>query len=614
MTAALDRSFDWAARFVAEVPAAVALFDRDLRYAAASPAWIAAFGLGRAKFLGRRHGELCQAGRAALEEVQRRGLAGEPVKDYPIADDEPASGPASGPAPGSLLGARPHYDPDSVIAGVIVGLREDHAPGVMEAVQPAPDRLTGLAERHEFTRRLRAVLSAPEEADPDLEHQGVVVLAVNLDSFRNLNNLHGFGVGDQVLKIIGERLVSGIRSRHLDAEDEAARGSDVVARLGADEFGIICGLPALAPAEAEAFATRLLRMVQNPIAIGARSFRLTASIGLITTTPDHQEADDALRDLDLALQQAKALGPGKVSAWEPGLTRAATRRYSLAEQLRQAFDNAELALHYQPILRLSDNLMVGAEALLRWNHPSEGLVSSVDFLPVLEETGLIVEIGAWVIREAVRQVESWRLLYGRDIVDWISVNLSARQFNDPAPLLTSLRGIYDSGFSVHRLKFEITETAFMRNPEITRAVLAQFDAMGIRVAIDDFGTGYSSLNSLRLYPVDTIKIDAEFVGQIGTAEGDKLFQGLLNICRVYGAQVIAEGVESTAQRDFLRASGCDFGQGYLFADAMDGALFGAYALTHAVQTSAGSPRPPMGTRPSGTTINPRTSRGPLRAG
>jgi diguanylate cyclase (GGDEF)-like protein len=614
MTAALDRSFDWAARFVAEVPAAVALFDRDLRYVAASPAWIAAFGLGRAKFPGRRHGELCQAGRAALEEVQRRGLAGEPVEDHRIADDKPASGPAPGPAPGSMLGARPHYDSDSVITGVIVGLREDHAPGVMEAVPAVPDRLTGLAERHEFTRRLRAVLGPPEAAAADWEHQGVVVLAVNLDSFRNLNNLHGFAIGDQVLKIIGERLVSGTRSRHLDEEDEAARGRDLVARLGADEFGIICGPPALAPLEAEAFATRLLRMVQNPIAIGARSLRLTASIGLMTTTPAHQGADDALRDLDLALRQAKALGPGKVSAWEPGLTRAATRRYSLAEQLRQAFDNAELALHYQPILRLGDNSMVGAEALLRWNHPSEGLVSSAAFLPILEETGLIVEIGAWVIREAVRQVESWRMLYGRDIIDWVSVNLSARQFNDPAPLLTSLRGIYDSGFSVHRLKFEITETAFMRNLEVTRAVLAQLDAMGIRVAIDDFGTGYSSLNSLRHYPVDTIKIDAEFAGQIGTAEGDKMFQGLLNICRVYGAQIIAEGVETMAQRDFLHAGGCDFGQGYLFADAMDGALFGAYALTHAVQAGAAPARPPLGTLPSGAAISPRTSRNPLRAG
>jgi diguanylate cyclase (GGDEF)-like protein len=606
MTAALDRSFEWAARFVAEVPAAVALFDRDLRYAAASPAWIAAFGLGRAKLLGRRHAELCQAGRAALEEVQRRGLAGDPVEDHRIADDAPVSGSTAA----SMLGARPHYDPDGVIAGVIVGLREDHAPGAMEVLPPVPDRLTGLAERHEFTRRLRAVLSSPEEAVAGLEHQGVVVLAVNLDSFRNLNNLHGFGVGDQVLKIIGERLVSGARSRHLDEADEAARGRDLVARLGADEFGIICGPPALPPAEAESFAARLLRMVQNPIAIGAQSFRLTARIGLITTTPDHQGADDALRDVDLALRQAKALGPGKVSVWEPGLTRAATRRYSLAEQLRRAFDNGELALHYQPILRLSDNLIIGAEALLRWNHPSEGLVSSAAFLPILEETGLIVEVGAWVIREAVRQVESWRILYGRDIIDWVSVNLSARQFNDPAPLLTSLRGIYDSGFSVHRLKFEITETAFKRNLEITRTVLAQFDAMGIRVAIDDFGTGYSSLNSLRLYPVDTIKIDAEFIGQIGTAEGDKLFQGLLNICCAYGAQIIAGGVETVAQRDFVRASGCDFGQGYLFADAMDGALFGAYALTHAVQAGAA----PVRTRPSGATINPPTSRNPSRAG
>ena len=619
MTAELDRSLDWATRFVAEVPAAVALFDRDLRYVAASPAWIAMFGLARASLTGHRHDQLCKAGRAALEAVQRRALAGELVEECRIADDQPASGSLR-----SRFSARPHRDPAGGVAGVIVGLREDNAPDVLEAVQPVADPLTGLAERHEFTRHLSAALAVPDPAARDPDHRAVLVLAVNLDSFRNLNNLHGFGVGDQVLKIIAERLVLGTRSRISDEADEASRGRDIVARLGADEFGIICGPPALPHAEAEAFAARLLRMVQTPIAIGGLPLRLTASIGFITTTPAHREADDALRDLDLALRQAKALGPSKVSAWEPALTRAATRRYLLAEQLRQAFDNAELALHYQPILRLSDNAMVGAEALLRWNHPSEGLVSSADFLPVLEETGLIVEVGAWVIREAVRQVESWRLLYGRDIIDWISVNLSARQFNDPSSLLATLRAIYDSGFSVHRLKLEITETAFMRNLEITRAVLAQLEALGIRVAIDDFGTGYSSLNSLRHYPVDTIKIDAEFVGQIGTAEGDKLFQALLNICRVYGAAIVAEGIETAAQRDFLRAAGCGFGQGYLLAEPMEGALFGAYALTHAVQASAGPSRSPLGTPPrmplggtpsgSARPISPASSTGPLRAG
>jgi diguanylate cyclase (GGDEF)-like protein len=610
MTAELDGSFDWAARFVTEVPAAVALFDGDLRYVAASPAWIAAFELAQARLIGRRHGELCKTGQGALEAVQRRALAGELVEGWLVGDDEPTTGSSR-----SFLSARPHRDLASAVGGVIVGLREDQALGAIETGEPAPDPSTGLAERHEFTRHLGMVLSMSAAADA--EHHAVVVLAVNIDSFRNLNNLHGFGVGDQVLQIIAERLVSSTRSRHSDDADEAARGCDMVARLGPDEFGIICGPPALSHSEAEVFAARLLRMVQSPISIGGRSLRLTASVGFIVTMPAHREADDALRDLDFALQQAKALGPSRVSVWEPGLTEAATRRYSLAEQLRRAFDNAELALHYQPILRLGDNAIVGAEALLRWNHPSEGLVSSVAFLPVLEETGLIVEIGAWVIREAVRQVESWRLLYGRDIIDWISVNLSARQFNDPSALLATLRAIYDSGFSVHRLKLEITETTFMRDLEITRVVLAQLEALGIRVAIDDFGTGYSSLNSLRHYPVDMIKIDADFVGQIGTAEGDKLFLALLDICRVYGAAIVAEGIETAAQRDFLNAAGCGFGQGYLFAEPMDGALFGAYALTRAVQTVAAPPRTPAGTptrSSSKRAVNPAPSRGPLRAG
>ncbi len=473
------------------------------------------------------------------------------------------------------------------------------------AVPPAPDPLTGLADRQQFARRLRELLS-----DPDPERHAVVVFAIDLDGFCNLNTLHGPAIGDQVLKIIAERLVLGTRSRDLGEAGTAARGRDMVARLGADEFGIICGSPGLPPAEAEAFAARLPGIVQAPIAIGARSLRLTASIGFITTTPAHREADEALRDLDLALRRAKAVGPGKVLAWEPALTRAAIGRCSLAEQLRRAFDDGELVLHYQPILRLGDNRMVGAEALLRWNHPSEGLVASASFLPLLEETGLIVEVGCWVVREAVRQIESWRLLYGRDIIDWVSVNLSARQFDDPSALLTTLRGIHDGGLSVHRLKLEISETALMRDPEITRAVVAELFRLGIRIAIDDFGTARSALNGLNHYPVDTIKIAAGFTAQIGTAEGEKLAQAVLNMARTCDAAIIAEGIETAAQRDFLHAGGCDFGQGYLFAEPMDGALLGAYALTH----PANAGRRPARQRPAGRTINPPTSADPSRAG
>jgi diguanylate cyclase (GGDEF)-like protein len=461
----------------------------------------------------------------------------------------------------------------------------------------------GVAERGEFAERLRETMAEPDPA------RRSVVFAINLDGFRNINSVYGVRTGDRVLEVTAERLVSGTRAR-LSGENVASRTRDMVARLGGDEFGIICGAPTLAPGEAEELATRLLRIVQNPIAIGPHSLRLTASISFVIPTEAHREADDVLRDLDFAMRRAKALGPNKVVAWEPSLTATAARRYSLAEQLRQAFDNGEFLLHYQPVLRLSDGRMVGAEALLRWNHPREGLVTSAGFVPVLEETGEIIEVGCWAIREAARQVESWRTLYGRDIVDWVSVNLSARQFADPAPLLATLRGIYDGGFSVHRLKVEIAETTLQGNPVAAATMLEELARLGVRVAVDDFGTGYSSLNALRHYPVDAIKIDRGVVAEIGTAEGQKLVQALLDIARMFGAGIIAEGIETEAQREFLKTGGCGFGQGYLFAEPMDGALLGAYALTHAVGGERG-PAPP---RSSGGPVSPPPSRGPLRAG
>jgi diguanylate cyclase (GGDEF)-like protein len=598
----LDLSLDWTARFVTDIPAAVALFDRERRYIAASAEWIALFGLSSETLLGRRHGEVSDTAGSALEQVQQRGLAGETIEKVPIEPD------AANRLPAGMFNARPYSNPDGAIEGVIVGA---HAAG--QAAAALAHEGSGLAERHEFTRHLREVLAAPTPAGPGGDRRDIVVFVINLDGFRSVNNLHGVAIGDRVLDVTAERLVSGTRSRL--SEGSTTRGRDMVARLGADEFGIICGAPALPLAEAQALAARLLRVVQSPIAIGAISLRLTASVGFVIPTGDHRREDDILRDLDLALRQAKTLGPSKVVAWEQALTTAATLRYSLAEQLRRAFDNGEFILHYQPVLRLSDNRMVGAEALLRWNHPSEGLATSAAFVPVLEDTGLIVEVGNWVIRETVRQVESWRVLYGRDIVDWVSVNISGRQFNDPGPLLTTLRAIHGGGFSVHRLKLEITETAIMRDPEITRSVLAELRDLGIRVAIDDFGTGYSSLNSLRHYPIDTIKIDGEFVAQIGTAEGEKLAQALLDIARMFGATIIAEGIETEAQRSFLRGGGCGFGQGYLFAEPMDGALLGAYALTHAVNADprAASPRAASGAGTVSGPVNPATSAGPLRA-
>ena len=571
MASKLEMSPDWRARFVTDIPSAVALFDGELRYVAASAAWIAAFDLSRRPVTGFRQNQLHKTADEALAEVQQRGLAGESVDGYETAEQDAAQHWWR-----RIFSARPHRDSDGTIIGVLVAVQQIGGSNGEQAAAPIPDPLTGLPGRDGYTRRVQEIL-----AEPDPERRSAALFAINLDSFRSVNNLHGVRIGDQVLKITAERLVSGTRSRPLGegAAPEQWRGRDMVARLGDDEFGIVCAAPAPGPAEVEAFSTRLLRLIENPIVIGDLRIRMTASIGYIVTGAELRDENDALRDLDLALREAKALGPNKAMGWHPALTHTATQKYSLADQLRRALDNREFQLHYQPIIRLSDNRLVGAETLLRWNHPSEGLVAPNAFLPVLEETGLIVPVGCWVIRETVRQMQSWQLLYGREILEWISVNASARQFNDPSPLLATLAETQNSGLPLQRLKIEITETTFMRNSDTTRLVLNELHRMGICIAIDDFGTGYSSLGTLRHYPVDTIKIDTGFIGQIGTPDGEKLAQALLNIARMYGASVVAEGVETTAQYDFLRELGCDFGQGHFFARPMDAAMLGTFALT-----------------------------------
>jgi diguanylate cyclase (GGDEF)-like protein len=568
MTPQADASPDWRARFVTDIPAPVALFDNELRYVAASAAWIAAFDLSRKPLTGLRHQELRKSGDQALAEVQRRGLAGERVEGFERTEQD-----ASGQWWRRILSARPQRDPDGTIAGVLVSVQLIRAPSAEQGTADPTDSLTGLPGREAFGRRLREIF-----AGPDPERREAALFAVNLDSFRSINNLHGVRIGDQVLKITAERLVSAAQARAA-AKNQAAHGDDMVARLGDDEFGILCAAPSPSAAEIDAFSAVLLRVVEEPVVIGEFRIHVTACVGSILTGPAARNETDALRDLDLALREAKALGPNKALAWHPALTRMATQKYSLADQLRRALEEREFVLHYQPIVRLGDDHMAGAEALLRWNHPSDGLVAPGAFLPVLEETGLIVPIGCWVIREAVRQMQSWHTLYGRDIAEWISVNVSARQFNDPAPLLATLKEIQASGFPLQRLKIEITETTFMRDSDTTRMVLQELHGFGINIAIDDFGTGYSSLGTLRHYPVDTIKIDTGFIAQIGNPDGEKLAQALLNIARMYGAAVVAEGVETAAQHEFLCRTGCDFGQGHFYARPMDGALFGTFALT-----------------------------------
>jgi len=484
-----------------------------------------------------------------------------------------------------IVSARPHRDRDGAVLGVVATLHELSPVATEKSLQHATDALTGLAGRHCFMARVRSTVAPTGRA-----RRPAAIFLLDIDNFKGVNDLYGASAGDEVLRVIANRLLASTRSRPVPAaragKAPATQRSDMVARLGADEFAIILGNPTPSLSDADAFARRLLQLAASPVIIGEQRIRLSANLGYIVTTEVHRSEDDAMRDLDAALQEAKQRGPNSTTVWEPALTSNVGRRLALLDQLRAALDENQFVLHYQPILRLEDGVMVGAEALLRWNHPSDGLVPPAAFLPVLEETGLIVPVGCWVLRETVRQMQVWQMLYGRDLLDWVSVNVSARQFNDPSVLLATLAEIRDSGFPLSRLKIEITESAIMRNPEVTRAVLTEVQELGIRIAIDDFGTGYSALGALRDYQVDTIKIDRGFTGAIDTPDGKELVLAMLKIAKIYGADVVAEGVETVVQRDILRRNGCGYAQGYLFAKPMDGSFFGAFALTHLVETDA----------------------------
>jgi predicted signal transduction protein with EAL and GGDEF domain len=570
---------EWMARFVADIPSAVALFDRDLRYVAANSRWLNAFGIVDDRLIGHCHDQFDPHGAPALAELHRRALAGEAVEVSLSDDDVLADGGNR-----RIVSARPHRAGDGTILGVVATLHETVVIATEKSLQLASDALTGLAGRHCFMARVRAAL-APAAG----QRRAAAIFLLDIDNFKGVNDLYGASAGDAVLRVIANRLLAGTRSRQIAAPAKIGRHppsqrTDMVARLGADEFAIILGNPAPSPADAEAFARRLLQLAVSPVIVGEQRIRLSANIGYIVTSEVHRSEDDAMRDADVALQEAKARGPNNAKAWEPVLTSTVGRRLALLDQLRAALDENQFVLHYQPILNLETGRVVGAEALLRWNHPSDGLVAPAAFLPVLEESGLIVPVGCWVLREAVRQMQVWQMLYGRELLDWVSVNVSARQFNDPSVLLATLAEIRDSGFPLERLKIEITESAVMRNPAVTRAVLTELQELGIRIAIDDFGTGYSALGALRDYQVDMIKIDRGFTARIDTDDGKELVLAMLKIARIYGADVVAEGVETVIERDILQRHDCPYGQGYLFAKPMDGSFFGAYALTHLVET------------------------------
>jgi diguanylate cyclase (GGDEF)-like protein/PAS domain S-box-containing protein len=414
--------------------------------------------------------------------------------------------------------------------------------------QALHDALTGLPNRTLFGDRLeRAVVRA------DRRHQQLAVLFLDLDNFKVINDSLGHHAGDALLVEVAARLTACVRN------------ADTVARLGGDEFTIL--LEDLeTEAEAEQVAERIGQVLRTPFRVGDRDIFISASIGLALGAPSRTPAESLLRNADIAMYRSKTAGKARHSLFDSGINPVATERLELEHDLAQALALGQLRVYYQPILSLLDGQVTEVEALLRWDRPGHGPVGPATFIPVAEETGLIVPIGRWVLNQACAQAAAWQAEFPSDPPLVMSVNLSARQFQDPGLLADIQRALHATRLDPRGLKLEITESVAIQDIEGSVATLQALKSAGIQVAIDDFGTGYSALNYLKRLPVDTLKIDRSFVEGLGQDRLDAaIVQSVVALARTLELSVVGEGIESQAQATKLRALGCDGGQGYLFA-------------------------------------------------
>ncbi len=413
--------------------------------------------------------------------------------------------------------------------------------------QALHDILTGLPNRALITDRAEQMLARSRRG-----HLSAAVLFIDLDGFKDVNDSLGHAVGDQLLQAVAERLAVTMRE------------SDSIGRLGGDEFVVL--VDATMDAGPELVAERLLAVLRAPFELASGSrLTLTASIGIAAGT--RATASELLRDADIALYKAKAAGKDRFVMFRPEMHTAVQDHHLLEMDLREALRGRQYHLVYQPIFNLRGGETTGVEALLRWQHPGRGTMQPDEFLPILEDTGMIIDVGRWVLGEACRQGARWHALgYELDI----SVNVSARQLENDHFIQDVRDALEASGLEAGALVLEITETAIMRDVSGVVPRLAALKASGVRIAIDDFGTGYSSLASLQQFPVDSVKIDRSFISAMADSpECGALIRTLVQLGRTLGLETLAEGIEAKEQRSQLEREHCDSGQGYLFARPLE---------------------------------------------
>jgi diguanylate cyclase (GGDEF)-like protein/PAS domain S-box-containing protein len=432
------------------------------------------------------------------------------------------------------------------------------------------DRLTGLPNRALFMDHLKLAIARLQRR----ENEMFAVLYIDLDRFKVVNDSLGHMAGDELLIGIARRL------------EYCLRPGDTIARLGGDEFTVL--LEDIGDGSViTLIAERIQKELSSPFSLSGREVFTTVSIGIALSSKEYGRPEDILRDADTAMYRAKSLGKARHETFDTHMHSQAIKLLQLETDLRRALERQEFLVAYQPIMSLETGALRGFEALIRWHHPEHGLISPMDFIPIAEETGMIVQIGEWVLSEACQQMRRWQLIFPSDPPIFMSVNLSVKQFSQHDLIENVVAILEETKLAPTSLKLEITESAVMENVETAINMLNQLRALGVQLAIDDFGTGYSSLSYLHRFPINTLKIDRSFITRMAeNNENAEIVRTISGLAQNLGMDVVAEGVETSEQLEILRGLGCKYGQGYFFSspiDALDAEAFSHKTYSPSVQ-------------------------------